>query len=199
MDQQLKERLVGAAVLVALIAIFVPMVLDGPAPPTAAVPPTLAPAPVDASTFGYDLSAPLPGAAAATAAPVPATTAAATKPAAPQPSVAKAPEPKPAMPKATAPVPKAKEPSAPKAGATAPSGSGWAAQVGSFSEKANADRIAADLKSGGFKAFVMEHRESGKTYYRVRVGPVASRDAAAALAGRITQQTKQAARPVRHP
>jgi DedD protein len=191
MDQQLKERLVGAAVLVALTAIFVPMVLDGPTLPTAAVPPTLAPAPVDASTFGYDLSAPLPGAPAPTTA----------GPAAAQPSAIKAPEPKPAMPKATTPAapPKAQVATTPKAGTAAPSSGGWAAQVGSFSEKANADRIAADLKSGGFKAFVMEHREGGKTYYRVRVGPVASREAAAALASRITQQTKQAARPVRHP
>lgn len=200
MDQQLKERLVGAAVLVALTAIFVPMVLDGPTPPTAAVPPTLAPAPVDASTFGYDLSAPLPGAPAPTAATVPMTVATAG-PVAAQPTAIKAPEPKPAMPKATTPAspPKAQASTTPKAGTAAPSSGGWAAQVGSFSEKANADRIAADLKSGGFKAFVMEHREGGKTYYRVRVGPVASREAAAALASRITQQTKQAARPVRHP
>lgn len=202
MDQQLKERLVGAAVLVALTAIFVPMVLDGPAPPTAAVPATLAPAPVDASTFGYDLTAPLPGTPASAAAPA---TVAAAPAAASKPAVAKPAAPKPAMPQATAPAaqasaaPKPKEPSATKPASAAPSSGGWAAQVGSFSEKATAERIATDLKRGGFKAFVMEHRTDGKTQYRVRVGPVASRESAAALASRITEQTKQAARPVRHP
>ena len=45
----------------------------------------------------------------------------------------------------------------------------------------------------------MEHREGGKSLYRVRVGPVASREAADALGSKITQQTGQAARPVRHP
>jgi DedD protein len=203
MDQQLKERLVGAAVLVALTAIFVPMVLDGPAPPTASVPPTLAPAPVDASTFGYDLTAPLPGAPASAAAPA---TIAAAPAAVSKPDTAKPAGPKPAMPQATAPTaqasaaPKPKEPTtAAKPSSSSSSGGAWAAQVGSFSKEATAKAIADDLKRRGFKAFVMEHRDGGKSLYRVRVGPVATREAADALGGKITQQTGQAARPVRHP
>lgn len=196
MDQQLKERLVGAAVLVVLTAIFVPMVLDGPEPP-AAVPATLAPAPVDASTFGYDLNAPLPGAAApataagAAPAPAPATVASTAPAAKPAAATASTSTPMPSV--AEAPKPKAAEP-APK-----PAAAGWAAQVGSFSKEATAKTIAEDLKRRGFKAFVMEHREDGKTLYRVRVGPVATREAADALGRKVTQQTGQAARPVRHP
>ncbi len=40
MDQQLKERLVGAAVLALLAVLFVPMILDGPddAPTTRDIP-----------------------------------------------------------------------------------------------------------------------------------------------------------------
>lgn len=207
MDQQLKERLVGAAVLVALTAIFVPMVLDGPAPPSASVPATVAPAPVDASTFGYDLTAPLPGVPAPAAPAAAPTTVAATATSAPKAAVPKvsasrpitaspAPAPSPAV--ATPAKPKA-ESTAPKSGSAAPSSGGWAAQVGSFSKEATAQTIAADLKRRGFKAFVMEHREGGKTLYRVRVGPVMTREAADALGSKITQQTGQAARPVRHP
>ena len=96
------------------------------------------------------------------------------------------------------PAPKQVAPVAAKSSSATPSG-GWAAQVGSFSKEANAQAIAADLKRRGFKAFVMEHREGGKSLYRVRVGPVASREAADALGSKITQQTGQAARPVRHP
>ena len=207
MDQQLKERLVGAGVLVALTAIFVPMVLDGRAPPTAPVPATLAPAPVDASTFGYDLTAPLPGAPAtgasasgsapATAASVAPTAAMpnATSPKATAPKTAAA---APAPTVAAAPV-KPKPEAAPRTSTAATNNGGWAAQVGSFSKEATAKAIATDLKRRGFRAFVMEHREGGKTLYRVRVGPVTTREAADALGSKITQQTGQAARPVRHP
>lgn len=200
MDQQLKERLVGAAVLVVLTAIFVPMVLDGPEPP-AAVPATLAPAPVDASTFGYDLNAPLPGAATPATAPAaaPATTTAAPAPAVASATAAAKPAAAPAPP--STPKPTVVEAPKPKVAAPAakPAAAGWAAQVGSFSKEATAKTIADDLKRRGFKAFVMEHREDGKTLYRVRVGPVATREAADALGRKVTQQTGQAARPVRHP
>jgi DedD protein len=204
MEQQLKERLVGAAVLVVLTVIFVPMVLDGPDSPSASAPATIAPVPVDASTFGYDLNAPMPGTPAAPQGGAEAATAAAptaTKPAATTTAPSVAPKPAPAMPQTSAPTTSttAKLAPTPTKPATTTAGTGWAAQVGSFSKDATAKTIADDLKRRGFKAFVMEHREAGKTYYRVRVGPVASREAADALGRKITQQTGQAARPVRHP
>jgi DedD protein len=200
MEQQLKERLVGAAVLVVLTVIFVPMVLDGPDTPSASAPATIAPVPVDASTFGYDLNAPMPGTpaapqAGAEAATAPAPTAATVAAAA---AAAKPTATKPAA-TTTAPSVAPKPAPAPAKPSTATAGTGWAAQVGSFSKDATAKTIADDLKRRGFKAFVMEHREAGKTLYRVRVGPVASREAADALGRKITQQTGQAARPVRHP
>jgi DedD protein len=203
MDQSLKERLVGAAVLVVLAVIFVPMVLDGPEQPPAAVPTTVVAVPSGASAFRYDLNAPLPedgtGAAPTTAAPAaapgtapvaaPAASVAAPTVAATAAKPASAPATKPAAtePKAAAPKP-------------APSTSaGWAAQVGSFSKQATADAVAADLKDKGFKAFVMPHKDGKTTLYRVRVGPVATRDAADAMAKKITAKTGQAARPVPHP
>jgi DedD protein len=198
MDEGLKERLVGAAVLVVLAVIFVPMVLDGPdAPPPAATPTTIAGTAQADGTFRYDLNAPLPGAEAPAtsaapapaSAPSPATVATTAKPA---PAVAKPAAASPAPTTTTATKPAST--SAPAA-AAAPAGT-WSAQVGSFSKESTARGVAADLAKQGFKATVTPHRDGKQTLYRVRVGPVADRDAAAALAKRITQKTGQAARPV---
>jgi DedD protein len=222
MDQSLKERLVGAAVLVVLAVIFVPMVLDGPDPAPAAAPTTVAAVPSGASTFRYDLNAPLPEQGAAPATAAPAVAPATAPPAAasqtknpdakppeasvatvvPKPAAAPATKaPTSAAPKPVAPEPKAVAPAAPKpAPKPAPSTSGgWAAQVGSFSTQATADRLAADLKGKGFKAFVMPHKDGKTTLYRVRVGPVATREAAVALADKIGKKSGETARPVPHP
>lgn len=59
---------------------------------------------------------------------------------------------------------------------------GWAVQVGSFANHDNAARLIAQLKDKGFHAFVTQHTHAGKTYYRVRVGPVAARREAEKLA-----------------
>ena len=63
--------------------------------------------------------------------------------------------------------------------------SGFAVQVGSFSSSAYADRLARDLKRRRFEVFIAPVRSSGKQFYRVRVGPVAYRDAAHALAAQL--------------
>jgi DedD protein len=207
MDQSLKERLVGAAVLVVLAVIFVPMVLDGPDQPAATAPATVAAVPSGASTFRYDLAAPLPadGAAPTTTAPtatsatLPTATAAPIVASAAKPAAAPATKPTATVaPKAVVAEPKAAETKpAPKPEPAA--ASGWAAQVGSFSKQATADAVAADLKERGFKAFVMPHKDGKTTLYRVRVGPVATREAADALAKKIIAKTGQTARPVPHP
>ena len=189
MDDSLKQRLVGAAVLVALAVIFVPMVLDGPEPATAPAPSTIAAVPSGASMFRYDLNAALPSAGSTVPAVTPATTAVPAAVSKPATTVAvPAPMPGPKVADSTKP-----------AGAPPATNAGWAAQVGSFSKQATADGVANDLKSKGFKAFVMPHKDGAQTLYRVRVGPVASRDAADALAKKITAKTGQAARPVQHP
>jgi len=59
--------------------------------------------------------------------------------------------------------------------------------------------VVGDLKAKGFKAFVMPHRDGKQILYRVRIGPVATREAADALAKKVTTRTGQAARPVPHP
>jgi DedD protein len=205
MEQSLKERLVGAAVLVVLAVIFVPMVLDGPDAPPAAVPATLAAVPSGGSTFRYDLNAPLAeqGAAPATTASAPATSSPATTPVATptatKPAPSSAPVTKPASTVTAKPAPSVPVEAKPAPKPEPAASGGWAAQVGSFSKQATADSVAADLKAKGFKSFVMTHKDGKTTLYRVRVGPVATRDAADALAKKITAKTGQAARPVTHP
>lgn len=72
-----------------------------------------------------------------------------------------------ATPPATAP---AKPTAAPSAQAQ---GSTWI-QAGSFGEKANADRLAANIRGKSLPAVVEAATVNGKTYHRVYVGPIAS-------------------------
>lgn len=61
-------------------------------------------------------------------------------------------------------------------------GSGWVVQVGSFSSRENAERLARELRGKGFASFVNESPgKGGKHYWRVRVGPERTREAANAL------------------
>lgn len=53
--------------------------------------------------------------------------------------------------------------------APAPSGMLYRVQTGAFSEKANADRLLAELKKKGFDAFITTV-DLGQLYYRVQVG-----------------------------
>lgn len=76
-------------------------------------------------------------------------------------------------------------PPVPESGPPA-SGSGWGVQLGSFGQQDNAERLARELKSQGFAAFVSPQTHSGKTLYRVRVGPEDQRAAAEDLARRLT-------------
>ncbi len=62
---------------------------------------------------------------------------------------------------------------------------GWHVQVGSFSSRDHADRLARQLKSKGFSASVSQSVTRGRTWYRVRVGPERNRTAALAMASRL--------------
>jgi len=66
-------------------------------------------------------------------------------------------------------------------------GSVWVVQLGSFAEQANAQRLADEVGQHGFDTFLMPLRQSGRTLYRVRVGPSETRDQAATLAGRLAK------------
>ena len=62
----------------------------------------------------------------------------------------------------------------------------WAVQLGSFGDEGNARRLAQTAGTYGYKAEVTSTRGSnGKTLYRVRVGPQATRAAAEAAASAL--------------
>ncbi|MBD3618391.1 MAG: SPOR domain-containing protein [Chromatiales bacterium] len=180
MDIPIKQRLVGLAVLIALAAIFLPMLLDGsgreghvrvdmdippeplfPAPERLPERPT-APEPVERS---LPAEAPAP-VQASEPAPAPAETA----------------RPRPAEPVARA------TPSAPAERGEAVTEEGWVVQVGSFSEEGRAQTLRKSLREKGFEAFV-EPFSSGEIHvYRVKVGPPAARADAEGLAVRLEQE-----------
>ena len=76
---------------------------------------------------------------------------------------------------------------------------GWTVQVGSFSNRGNARALVGNLKSQGFEAYINEHDTGGTLHFRVRVGKFELRDEADSLAIRIRGETGEPARPVQVP
>ncbi|GMQ87819.1 MAG: hypothetical protein BMS9Abin08_1029 [Gammaproteobacteria bacterium] len=161
MDVLLKQRLVGAIVLVALGVIFVPMILEGPN--RTLVPEMQAlPEPEDQL-----ISAPLESFPAPDAIP-----------AEPDTSIVSA-EPKPAVVSEVSdkPVKLITEPESepePLVAEPEPLGS-WVVQMGSFSSEQNALRLRNRLRQNGFATQVEKARIDGKPRFRVRVGPFLER------------------------
>jgi len=188
LDPRLKQRLVGAAVLLALAVIFLPMLLDGtgqqsglslrdgiPAEPEFSRPETPAPLEPDASASTPQLTRP-PQRSEVRPVPEPV----------PEPpaSAATSPVPAPSAPAAPSPAP---VPQAPPV-ASSPAGPGpgsWVVQVGSFSEQANAESERDRLRAAGFEVFVEPARAGDRRIFRVKIGPVSSRDAAEGLRERL--------------
>ncbi|MFO1394936.1 MAG: SPOR domain-containing protein [Steroidobacteraceae bacterium] len=229
MDEALKARLIGAAVLVAIAVVLVPELLSGrhvaqaaadapvdkglrkftittgsgngspettfhaQLPADAGVAPATAPAatladnqpasvaaaagstpasktgPAAATTTSAPATSPTPGTTAAAGSSHPATPVAAPAASAPPPSAA---------PTGVAATPVNRPPPAPPA----PARGAWAVQVGAFGSTQAADKIVQDLRSAGFHAYVSPVQRSGKTLFRVRVGPEPERARADALA-----------------
>ncbi|MEN5071261.1 SPOR domain-containing protein [Stenotrophomonas sp. TWI1183] len=160
MDTPLKQRLIGAIVLVALAVIFLPMLVKGPAPDSgvANVPISAPAAPSDGQfeTRELPLVAPTGGATGlqsggSTTQPL-ADSAAAADPA----------------PADTSP---------------AVAAGNYAVSFGAYASEADADRVIATLKSAQLAGFREPATINGRQAWRVRVGPYADR--ALAEAGRL--------------
>ena len=204
MDEQLKVRLLGAAVLVGLGVIFIPMLL-GPSPepeaPLAAAPapPAPAPAPRPRGKFASDIvvigspTAPPargPAPAATTGTPVPPAPAPAATTGTPVPP-APAPAPAPSSAPTSDPKPDLKLTKVPES-APAPesAGGGWVVQLGSFSDRSNAIALRDRLRTMGHRSFVRTAKSSrGEEMTRVLVGPAASEAAATETAARLREAT----------
>lgn len=201
MDFVLKQRLVGAVVLVALAVIFIPMLLEGPdrnlVPEMAPLPepadpgisqplesfpqagdipdePALSVVQADASAAGEGAEATGDRSAdEATPLPVPdlSDSATETAPADDQPEV-EPPEAVAGTPQSPPPTTSAAEAQDSKTPAALGS---WVVQMGSFSSEQNALRLRDRLRKEHFATQVEKVVVGGKTLYRVRVGPYLER------------------------
>jgi DedD protein len=192
MDRRVKERLVGASILVAIVVLVVPELLSGPKPATAPpAPNAIAAEPIRNVTVDLATSkAPATSEAEPpVAAPPPPTGdsapgtqsgnpgSAASAPAAAAPSTAAPPTAASAHAAAAAPV---------ETPAHSPiSAARWAVQLGSFANRANADNLVHQLKAQGLTAFVSSGGSGQSLRYRVRMGPWADREAADRTAAKL--------------
>lgn len=210
MDEAAKRRLVGAAVLVALAVIFVPMLVErddsGLGEPIL-IPEdeawmddhAFAPAEDDALPEPEELAMPLP-----TPEPPPAAAnsnssqAALSMPPSIEPP-APAPEPAPARAEQRATDSTAagaegrrdRSTSTPTGPNPVPAGtSAWVVQVASLGSSDAAGQLQDELRSKGYPAFVEQAEVGGRRYYRVRVGPEVERTRADRLAERLSADTK---------
>lgn len=169
MDPQLKQRLVGAVVLVALAVLLIPVILDGgyreptaarrdlgPMPPDDFPPAAEGVAPEAAREIEQGMQA--APEALATRTDTPSGNAEST----PRAAVAAKP----------ASAPAAKSP---------PSAARWALEVGAHNSRDKADAQLKRLQNAGVKGYVAEAHDAQGKPFRVRAGPVADRSAALAL------------------
>jgi DedD protein len=198
MERRVKERLVGASILVVLIVLVVPELLSGPAPPQPPAPsvelqaPSSVPEPVRHVTVDLATNKPAPAEPAPDA--VTASTAAQSVPVAPGSAppaeasgsaVVTTPSPDPAAPPLE---PQAAHPISTSEGSKGVSGGrSWSVQLGSFASRDNAQKLLRQLKSQGFAAYVAPTGSGPAARYRVRVGPM--QDRAAAMQAAIKLKT----------
>jgi DedD protein len=211
MDRRLKERLVGATILVVLIVLIVPELLSGPKRSVKA--PAAASGPVEILrnvTVDLAANAPADGPASAASAPLlppfaapqPAPPGAAEPAAAPVIGTLKAQQqtpPVPDKPQQQTPPLLDHEPATPNSASTGnprtPRGAAadqglrrsWALQIGSFVSRANADQLVRRLKPHERSVHVSPSGKGAARRYRVRLGPFADRAAAEQAMLRLRQ------------
>jgi len=201
MDQRLKERVIGAIVVVGLGVIFIPMLLSGPKDRAAMVGHMDGPG-GDGNTrvVTIDLRehsgvTPRPDAlqpSAQTSAPELQTDSARAVARGGPATQDKAPAETPVPPRPAAQGTSQSAVPGPSPQAQPAAAGDWAVQVGSFSSRENAARLASQLKEQGFAAYVSRYQDGGRILHRVRVGPVATRPEAESLAERLSQAGQKA-------
>jgi DedD protein len=142
MDTQLKERLTGAGILVALIVLVVPELLSGPPEQPVAVgavaqQPAVQSYQIDMTHPQQQVTAPASSQVAAGPSSIPLANGA------------------------------------------------WTVQIGSFASRGNAQKLVTELTDKGYDAFMLAGGGRNGLMYRVRVGRLAQRDAATALATQL--------------
>jgi len=173
----MKQRLVGAVVLVALVVIFVPMLLDDEPVVTSSITKSnIPPQPkrnYPTQTVSKKETKPLIPTAASKVEPTKIT------------------EPKPVAKPATV---------APKNEPKTREGlSAWVVQVASFTKRTNADKLMKRLQAKKISAFVEQASVNKKTVFRVRVGPEVDHKKAEDIRAKIEREFKLKGKIERYP
>jgi DedD protein len=209
MERHVKERLVGASILLVLVVLLVPEFLSGPKsapPPPLATPPATLPVPVHTVTVDLNdpsratLQEPVSAASAvSTPPPTPMATSPTTATPAPTDSTASTLAATPGPAPAPAPIETAPnipiEAHVPSRSVVAGAGArhatakgAWSVQLGSFASKGNAEKLVHVLDGKGYSAAVSPIGAGAAERYRVRIGQLADRPAAERLIGRLKSQ-----------
>ena len=177
LEERIKQRLIGGAVLVSLIVIFVPMLIDEPVDSRVVTDHRIPEKPVALVKPMPEILPPEP-------------------PAEPTPGVsAPEPPPKPMVTATSTTVANSRLPvkierSSPRA---------WMIQVASLTVRTNGVKLVADLKKAGLPAQMEAVKVAGKTHYRVRVGPEVDFKTAQRMSAKIKQDFKMTPKVLRYP
>jgi DedD protein len=204
MERHVKQRLVGAAILLALVVLFVPEFLSGPKPSPQALPATLT---VPMHSYTVDLNDPTrttlqeAASAASPDPPPPSTTPAPVEapgatpmspPVAPGAAASTPAEATAAASIESAPntpmVPVASGAIARPPARLASAKGAWGVQLGSFASKANAEKLAQLLQGKGYSVAVSGVGTGSAARFRVRIGQLADRESAQRLIARLLSQ-----------
>jgi len=211
MDRALKERIIGATVLVLFVVLVVPVFLDGPSNSGEVISEQV-PLPGQSGeenqtiVLNRDRTQPVPAVASNNSSaeepqeqqeqqerlspPASSNTEVAPNERDFKPEPLPEPTPEPPQEEPDVVVEKIAEP--------ASSTGMWAVQLGSFGNKENADKLAADLKKLGFAAFRSQLSTDSGQLHRVRVGPQKDRESAEAVADALSK-AGQKGQVVPHP
>jgi len=185
MERALKERIIGAVILVIIVVLVVPIFLDGsPQDGEIVSERVLLPGQEDQEVrtvvLDRDRSEPIPVANSA------------ANDSGTKEVVIAAPEAAQALPreKAEQDSVRTKQEALPPPQTAAPKPAAsttgmWAVQLGSFSNKENAEKLAAALRKQGYAAFLSQVQTSSGPLHRVRIGPQKDRESAEAMAARL--------------
>lgn len=185
-DRAVKERVIGAIVLVVFAVLVVPVFLDGKSDQQETVSAAVTlPGQNNQDRIQQTIvldrnrTEPVPASHSPTPAPTEKVDVSET--------LTKAPETPPAQkPAAAAQTSDAPTPVRTEAGSAATSTTGmWAVQLGSFSNQENAERLAAGLRGQGYAAFLSRLETDSGALHRVRIGPQKNRESAEAIAAQL--------------
>ena len=205
MDRALKERIIGAIVLVLFVVLVVPVFLDGPNNSDAVISQNV-PLPGQSGdanqtiVLNRDRDQPVPAANNNRPAeteqvedePAPTTEQSESRPQPQTPApVASGPA------EEAEPEPEPEQEQAPPAQEISSTGM-WAVQLGSFGDQDNANKLAADLRKQNFSAFLSKVSTDSGELHRVRIGPLKDRESAESVAEQL-QKAGHTGQVVPHP